>query len=85
MLEKQVFPFFSISGSDFVKCLLGSGKPGSFFIWKMRKKAPAIIFIDEIDAVDRQRGVGLSGGNVRREQTLNQLLIEMDGFEGNEE
>ena len=78
-------PFFSISGSDFVEMFVGVGASRVRSLFEDAKKAaPAIIFIDEIDAVGRQRGVGLGGGNDEREQTLNQLLIEMDGFEGNE-
>ena len=78
-------PFYSISGSDFVEMFVGVGASRVRSLFEDAKKAaPAIIFIDEIDAVGRQRGVGLGGGNDEREQTLNQLLIEMDGFEGNE-
>ena len=78
-------PFFSISGSDFVEMFVGVGASRVRSLFEDAKKAaPASIFIDEIDAVGRQRGVGLGGGNDEREQTLNQLLIEMDGFEGNE-
>lgn len=78
-------PFFSISGSDFVEMFVGVGASRVRSLFEDAKKAaPAIIFIDEIDAVGRQRGVGLGGSNDEREQTLNQLLIEMDGFEGNE-
>ena len=78
-------PFFSISGSDFVEMFVGVGASRVRSLFEDAKKAaPAIIFIDEIDAVGRQRGVGLGGGNDEREQTLNHLLIEMDGFEGNE-
>ena len=78
-------PFFSISASDFVEMFVGVGASRVRSLFEDAKKAaPAIIFIDEIDAVGRQRGVGLGGGNDEREQTLNQLLIEMDGFEGNE-
>ena len=78
-------PFFSISGSDFVEMFVGVGASRVRSLFEDAKKAaPAIIFIDEIDAVGRQRGVGLGGGNDEREQTLNQLLIEIDGFEGNE-
>lgn len=78
-------PFFSISGSDFVEMFVGVGASRVRSLFEDAKKASrAIIFIDEIDAVGRQRGVGLGGGNDEREQTLNQLLIEMDGFEGNE-
>ena len=78
-------PFFSISGSDFVEMFVGVGASRVRSLFEDAKKAaPAIIFIDEVDAVGRQRGVGLGGGNDEREQTLNQLLIEMDGFEGNE-
>ena len=78
-------PYFSISGSDFVELYAGVGASRVRSLFEDAKKAaPAIIFIDEIDAVGRQRGVGFSGGSEEREQTLNQLLIEMDGFEGNE-
>lgn len=78
-------PFFSISGSDFVEMFVGVGASRVRSLFEDAKKAaPAIIFIDEIDAVGRQRGVGMGGGNDEREQTLNQLLIEMDGFSGNE-
>ncbi len=78
-------PFFSISGSDFVEMFVGVGASRVRDMFKQAKKhAPCIIFIDEIDAVGRQRGAGLGGGNDEREQTLNQLLVEMDGFEGND-
>jgi len=77
-------PFFSISGSDFVEMYVGVGASRVRDLFKeAKKKAPCIIFIDEIDAVGRQRGVGVGGGNDEREQTLNQLLVEMDGFEAN--
>ncbi|MHB1013894.1 MAG: ATP-dependent zinc metalloprotease FtsH [Desulfurivibrionaceae bacterium] len=77
-------PFFSISGSDFVEMYVGIGASRVRDLFKeAKKKAPCIIFIDEIDAVGRQRGVGAGGGNDEREQTLNQLLVEMDGFEAN--
>lgn len=77
-------PFFSISGSDFVEMFVGVGASRVRDMFEQAKKhAPCIIFIDEIDAVGRQRGAGLGGGNDEREQTLNQLLVEMDGFEGN--
>ncbi len=77
-------PFFSISGSDFVEMFVGVGASRVRDLFKQAKAAaPAIIFIDEIDAVGRQRGAGLGGGHDEREQTLNQLLVEMDGFEGN--
>ncbi|NOY70396.1 MAG: ATP-dependent metallopeptidase FtsH/Yme1/Tma family protein [Deltaproteobacteria bacterium] len=78
-------PFFSISGSDFVEMFVGVGasRVRDLFI-QGKKNAPCIIFIDEIDAVGRQRGAGLGGGHDEREQTLNQLLVEMDGFESNE-
>ena len=78
-------PFFSISGSDFVEMFVGVGASRVRDMFEQAKKhAPCIIFIDEIDAVGRQRGAGLGGGHDEREQTLNQLLTEMDGFEGNE-
>jgi cell division protease FtsH len=78
-------PFFSISGSDFVEMFVGVGasRVRDLFV-QGKKKAPCIIFIDEIDAVGRHRGAGLGGGHDEREQTLNQLLVEMDGFESNE-
>ena len=77
-------PFFSISGSDFVEMFVGVGASRVRDMFEQAKKgAPCIIFIDEIDAVGRQRGTGLGGGNDEREQTLNQLLVEMDGFEEN--
>src|SRR5699024_1630334 len=78
-------PFFSISGSDFVEMFVGVGASRvSDLFDNAKKNALCIIFIDEIDAVGRQRGAGLGGGHDEREQTLNQLLVEMDGFEGNE-
>ncbi len=78
-------PFFSISGSDFVEMFVGVGASRVRDMFQQAKKyAPCIIFIDEIDAVGRKRGAGLGGGHDEREQTLNQLLTEMDGFEGNE-
>jgi len=78
-------PFFSISGSDFVEMFVGVGASRVRDMFEQGKKnAPCIIFIDEIDAVGRQRGAGLGGGHDEREQTLNQLLVEMDGFEGTE-
>ncbi len=78
-------PFFSISGSDFVEMFVGVGASRVRDLFDQAKKhAPCIVFIDEIDAVGRQRGAGLGGGNDEREQTLNQLLVQMDGFEGNE-
>lgn len=78
-------PFFSISGSDFVEMFVGVGASRVRDLFEQAKKnAPAIIFIDEIDAVGRQRGAGLGGGHDDREQTLNQLLVEMDGFEDND-
>ena len=78
-------PFFSISGSDFVEMFVGVGASRVRDLFEQAKKsAPCIIFIDEIDAVGRQRGAGLGGGHDEREQTLNQLLVEMDGFSGNE-
>ncbi len=77
-------PFFSISGSDFVEMFVGVGASRVRDLFEQAKKsAPAIIFIDEIDAVGRQRGAGLGGGNDEREQTLNQMLVEMDGFDTN--
>ncbi len=79
-------PFFFISGSDFVEgCFVGVGASRVRDLFEeAKKKAPCIIFIDEIDAVGRQRGAGLGGGHDEREQTLNQLLVEMDGFSANE-
>ena len=78
-------PFFAISGSDFVEMFVGVGASRVRDMFEQAKKsAPCIIFIDEIDAVGRQRGSGVGGGNDEREQTLNQMLVEMDGFEGNE-
>ena len=78
-------PFFSISGSDFVEMFVGVGASRVRDMFEQAKKqAPCIIFIDEIDAVGRHRGAGMGGGHDEREQTLNQLLVEMDGFEGNE-
>ncbi|MBT9670703.1 ATP-dependent zinc metalloprotease FtsH [Secundilactobacillus kimchicus] len=78
-------PFFSISGSDFVEMFVGVGASRVRDLFEQAKKnAPSIIFIDEIDAVGRQRGAGMGGGHDEREQTLNQLLVEMDGFTGNE-
>ena len=77
-------PFFSISGSEFVEMFVGVGASRVRDLFEQAKtNAPCIVFIDEIDAVGRQRGAGLGGGNDEREQTLNQLLTEMDGFEGN--
>lgn len=77
-------PFFTISGSDFVEMFVGVGASRVRDLFEQAKKnAPCIIFIDEIDAVGRKRGAGLGGGNDEREQTLNQLLVEMDGFDGN--
>ena len=82
--EAQV-PFFTISGSDFVEMFVGVGASRVRDMFEQAKKqSPCIIFIDEIDAVGRHRGAGLGGGHDEREQTLNQLLVEMDGFEGNE-
>ena len=77
-------PFFTISGSDFVEMFVGVGasRVRDLFV-RAKRNAPCIIFIDEIDAVGRQRGAGLGGGNDEREQTLNQMLVEMDGFETN--
>ena len=78
-------PFFTISGSDFVEMFVGVGASRVRSMFEQAKKAaPCIIFIDEIDAVGRQRGAGLGGGHDEREQTLNQLLVEMDGFDGND-
>ena len=78
-------PFFTISGSDFVEMFVGVGASRVRDMFEQGKKnAPCLIFIDEIDAVGRHRGAGLGGGNDEREQTLNQLLVEMDGFEANE-
>ena len=78
-------PFFSISGSDFVEMFVGVGASRVRDLFEQAKKHnPCIIFIDEIDAVGRQRGAGLGGGHDEREQTLNQLLVEMDGFSNNE-
>ncbi len=78
-------PFFSISGSDFVEMFVGVGAARVRDMFEQgRKNAPCLVFIDEIDAVGRQRGAGLGGGNDEREQTLNSLLVEMDGFEGHE-
>src|SRR5690606_8865747 len=82
--EAQV-PFFSISGSDFVEMFVGVGASRVRDLFEQAKKNhPCIIFIDEIDAVGRQRGAGLGGGHDEREQTLNQLLVEMDGFDAND-
>ena len=78
-------PFFTISGSDFVEMFVGVGASRVRDMFEQAKKqAPCIIFIDEIDAVGRQRGAGLGGGHVEREQTLNQFLVEMDGFDVND-
>ena len=78
-------PFFTISGSDFVEMFVGVGASRVRDMFEQAKKnAPCIIFIDEIDAVGRHRGAGLGGGHDEREQTLNQLLVEMDGFESND-
>ena len=78
-------PFFTISGSDFVEMFVGVGASRVRDMFEQAKKnAPCIVFIDEIDAVGRARGAGYGGGNDEREQTLNQLLVEMDGFEANE-
>ena len=77
-------PFFSISGSDFVEMFVGVGASRVRDLFEQAKKhQPCIVFIDEIDAVGRQRGAGLGGGHDEREQTLNQLLVEMDGFDEN--
>merc|ERR1712100_925632 len=76
-------PFFSISGSEFVEMFVGVGASRVRDLFEQAKKnAPCIVFIDEIDAIGRQRGAGMGGGNDEREQTLNQILTEMDGFEG---
>ena len=78
-------PFFSISGSDFVEMFVGVGASRVRDLFEQGKQnQPCIIFIDELDAVGRQRGAGLGGGHDEREQTLNALLVEMDGFEANE-
>ncbi|MDZ5016725.1 AAA family ATPase, partial [Clostridium perfringens] len=78
-------PFYSISGSDFVEMFVGVGASRVRDLFEQAKKsAPSLVFIDEIDAVGRQRGAGLGGGHDEREQTLNQLLVEMDGFGANE-
>ena len=78
-------PFFSISGSDFVEMFVGVGASRVRDMFEQaQKNSPCIIFIDEIDAVGRHRGAGMGGGHDEREQTLNQLLVEMDGFDGNE-
>ncbi|MFR7992841.1 MAG: AAA family ATPase, partial [Lachnospiraceae bacterium] len=78
-------PFFSISGSDFVEMFVGVGASRVRDLFEDAKKnAPCIVFIDEIDAVARRRGTGMGGGHDEREQTLNQLLVEMDGFSANE-
>ncbi|MCB1660848.1 MAG: AAA family ATPase, partial [Pseudomonadales bacterium] len=78
-------PFFSISGSDFVEMFVGVGASRIRDLFDQAKKnAPCIVFIDEIDAVGRHRGAGIGGGHDEREQTLNQLLVEMDGFDTNE-
>ena len=77
-------PFYSISGSDFVEMFVGVGASRVRDLFEQAKaNAPAIIFVDEIDAVGRHRGAGMGGGHDEREQTLNQLLVELDGFEGN--
>ncbi|WP_131824196.1 AAA family ATPase, partial [Mycobacteroides abscessus] len=76
-------PFYSISGSDFVEMFVGVGASRVRDLFEQAKQnSPAIVFIDEIDAVGRHRGAGIGGGNDEREQTLNQLLVEMDGFDG---
>ena len=78
-------PFYAISGSDFVEMYVGVGASRVRDLFEKAKKTmPSIIFIDEIDAVGRQRGAGLGGGHDEREQTLNQLLVEMDGFDAND-
>ena len=77
-------PFFSLSGSEFIEMFVGVGASRVRDLFnKAKQNSPCLIFIDEIDAVGRQRGTGIGGGNDEREQTLNQLLIEMDGFTGN--
>ena len=82
---KPTVPFFSISGSDFVEMFVGVGASRIRDLFDQAKKnAPCIVFIDEIDAVGRHRGAGIGGGHDEREQTLNQLLVEMDGFDTNE-
>jgi cell division protease FtsH len=74
-------PFFSISGSEFVEMFVGVGAARVRDLFKRAKaQAPAVVFVDEIDAIGRQRGSGMGGGNDEREQTLNQILVEMDGF-----
>ncbi|WP_415831395.1 AAA family ATPase, partial [Deinococcus frigens] len=79
-------PYFSISGSDFVEMFVGVGAARVRDLFEQaRKSAPCIVFIDEIDAVGRKRGVSMQGGNDEREQTLNQLLVEMDGFGSGQE
>jgi cell division protease FtsH len=84
-VEEAKVPFFTISGSDFVEMFVGVGASRVRDMFEQAKKqAPCIIFIDELDAVGRHRGAGLGGGHDEREQTLNQMLVEMDGFEGNE-
>ena len=78
-------PFFSISGSDFVEMFVGVGASRVRDMFEQaQKSSPCIVFIDEIDAVGRHRGAGMGGGHDEREQTLNQLLVEMDGFDGND-
>ena len=78
-------PFYAISGSDFVEMYVGVGASRVRDLFEKAKKTmPSIVFIDEIDAVGRQRGAGLGGGHDEREQTLNQLLVEMDGFDAND-
>jgi len=74
-------PFFSISASEFIEMFVGVGLPGEGYVQEAKEAHPSIIFIDEIDAVGRTRGTGLGGGHDEREQTLNQLLSEMDGFD----
>jgi len=81
---EAAIPFYSISGSDFVEMFVGVGASRVRELFaKAKETAPSLIFIDELDAVGRQRGAGMGGGNDEREQTLNQLLVEMDGFASN--
>lgn len=86
MAGEAKVPYFSISGSDFVEMFVGVGAARVRDLFEQaRKSAPCIVFIDEIDAVGRKRGMNLQGGNDEREQTLNQLLVEMDGFGSGQE